>query len=1043
MRRFALLFLLFALIFRHGSVFAEGAHHDWEDQNIIGINKEPYHATLTLPSMRAKHVEWMPLDGVWKFHWAPDPQHRPQSFYMKDCDKSGWDDILVPGTWQMQGYGLPIYTNWTYPFKMEPPYVTRIPKGGYFSEKNRNPVGSYWRTFKMRKETAKRYFLSFDGVKSAMYVWINGKKVGYSQNSMSPAEFDITEYITDGSNDIAVEVYRWSDGSYLEDQDMWRFSGIFRSVGIWCRPDIMIKDYSIVSELTKDYTMGTVSASVLVKNSSLKNEEGWQVECVVKGEDRNGRRIKKTCSVPLPMIKRDSTCQAKLLVEIRKPKLWSSETPALYTVEFRLKQDRKTIETLNYHTGFRDIAIEGEVFKINGKAIKLKGVNRHEHHPRTGRTMDEMTIRKDLELMKQANINMIRTSHYPNEPVFYELCDIYGFYVMDEANQETHGIGLRNTVLGDDPGWEKAHVDRAVSLVQRDKNHPCIIMWSLGNEGGKGCNLQAMRNVICDIDTTRLIYCDTDRSVSDIYDEGYLSPEALERLSEKITDRPVFMREYAHAMGNSLGNFKEFWEVIYADSSVIGGAIWDWVDQGLARHIDNRPLRYGSSPSLLSKTKDEYWAYGGDLGDLPNDGAFCINGLVAPDRTPHPHYYEVKKVYQNIDFMIDSVASRHIGVDMVNRYMSLPLSHFKFDYEWYENGCLMDKAGFVPKDCHADIAKPLFQPGKEYCLNINASLKKDEIWAKKGFVVAREQFVFGNYEDVPVVGKSAGKLSVKKYGEKLDVTGDDFVITFDAVGALADWSVNGTSLLDKPLEPYFWKPANDNQRRNGYSRRLGAWKNAAKTRVLKQREIEELDNDVLVTYHFTLPEIKADYQLTYQVKSYGAVHVSARYNPCGSSIPLMPKFGFKMGVPVEMEHIRWYGRGEQENYPDRKTGSFIGLYTLDLEHFMTEYVVPQDNSNRSDVRWFEIKTVGGEGLRVSSAVPFNFRAWNYPEEALDAALHPHEIKRGDCINVNIDLKIHGVGGNDSWGARTLDKYTIDGNRMYEFDFRILPLGFCK
>ncbi len=610
---------------------------DWESPSIVELNKEPYHSTLTLPSKKGECLEIVSLDGLWKFKWSPKPEERPVDFYKTGYDISSWDNIVVPGNWQMQGYGMPIYTNWTYPFKKDQPRVTGEPPSYYYSFENRNPVGSYVTTFQVSPENKdKQFYIHFEGVKSAMYVWVNGEKVGYSQNSMSPAEFDITKYVKEGENSLAVEVYRWSDGSYLEDQDMWRLSGIFRSVDLWIRPQTHIMDYSLTNELSDDFSSAKINAKVWLRNTSINKAKNMTIEVVVSKVNTNGQKIEQKMTIPVKAIPPSSSDVFNLSCLLDHPMLWSAETPNLYNVDLILRDKNNEIEHFKYHLGICKQEVDGEIFLFNGKPIKMKGVNRHEHHPRTGRFLDEETIRKDLLLMKQANINMIRTSHYPNTPMFYELCDIYGFYVMDEANQESHDYGLGNKILGDNPAWTLSHVDRAVSLIQRDKNHPCVVFWSMGNEGGRGMNLKAMADTARALDTKRAVFSDTDRSLSDIYDDGYLHPDKLRENAQKVSDRPLFMREYAHAMGNSVGNFQEFWDVIYEDKSIIGGAIWDWVDQGIAKKIDGSKMSYDQNPSNLELKGDEYWAYGGDFGDNPNSGPFCINGLIGPDRISPP-----------------------------------------------------------------------------------------------------------------------------------------------------------------------------------------------------------------------------------------------------------------------------------------------------------------------------------------------------------------------------------------------------------------------
>lgn len=560
---------------------------DWENPRVVGINKEEYHSTLTLPSGKSSCEEIVSLNGRWKFYWSPDPQSRPSDFYKNNFDVSGWDNISVPGTWQLQGYGKPIYTNWTYPFKKDQPKVTGEPPKHFFSYENRNPVGSYVTTFDVSEDMKdKQLYLHFEGVKSAMYVWINGKKVGYSQNSMAPAEFDITGYVNEGQNRLAVEVYRWSDGSYLEDQDMWRFSGIYRPVELWVRPKIHIKDYSLTTDLADDFSSAGFKAKVWLRNLLDSKSGKLSLEVLLKGKNRNEERFVKRLITPVKNLPATSAGCYTLSSVVENPKLWSAEKPNLYDVEIRLYDGKKVVEEFQSHIGIWKCEIDGNVFKFNGQPVKLKGVNRHEHHPRTGRLVDRETMEKDLRLMKQANINMIRTAHYPNSPLFYELCDRYGFYVMDEANQESHDYGLGNKILGDNPEWTLAHVDRALALVQRDKNHPCVVFWSLGNEGGAGRNMQAMADTIQAIDASRIIFSDTDLSVSAFNDPSYYTPGKFKEYAREKRDKPIFMREYAHAMGNSVGNLQEYWDVIEANDHVSGAAIWDWVDQGIAKKIN-------------------------------------------------------------------------------------------------------------------------------------------------------------------------------------------------------------------------------------------------------------------------------------------------------------------------------------------------------------------------------------------------------------------------------------------------------------------------
>ena len=1015
------------------SIAVAGQVNDWENPLVVGINKENYHATLVLPSEKLNCKECISLNGVWKFKWSPDPQSRPKDFYKVDFNPIDWNSIVVPGTWQLQGFGLPIYTNMKNPYKTDQPKVTEEPPMEYYSYKHRDPVGSYLTEFNIRPEWKnKRFFLHFAGVKSAMYIWVNGKKVGYSQNSMSPAEFDITDFVRNGTNKLAVEVYRWSDGSYLEDQDMWRFSGIFRSVDLWVRPQTFIQDYFIKPVLSKDFGIAHLTIDAILANRSRLMEKGLVVEASLIGKDTSGYEVEKKMQKSVPFLKSKSELKLSLNCDVEKPLLWSAEIPNLYDVYITLKKDNEILEKFHYETGFRNIEVRGEVFKINGKNVKLKGVNRHEHHPRTGRSIDKATMEKDIQLMKQANINMVRTSHYPDDPLFYELCDKYGLYVMDEANQESHEYGIGNTILGDNPIWTKAHVDRVKALVQRDKNHPSVIFWSLGNEGGKGCNFEMMADTVKLIDPSRLIYSDSDRGVSQIYDDGYLLPDALKALGEKINDRPVFMREYAHAMGNSMGNFKEYWDVIYADSSLVGGAIWDWVDQGLAKKIDGTPIKYNGDVTSLNLKKDEFWAYGGDFGDKPNDQNFCINGLVGPDRIPHPHYYEVQKVYQNIDF--EQLDAEKGIIKVKNRYDFLQLNDFDYTYEWLLNG-IVKKKGSVQliNGDELHIPSPDFRDS-EICLNVYARLKTSKLWANVGFIVARQQFVIGTY---PYAEISEGKddLKVTKDNTYYTISGHGFTFVFNrGNGALQSWKKNNKEIFMNPLEPYFWKPANDNQIHNGYIQRLGVWKETAEKRQVRDSQCLDKDGLIIITFDMVLPTVNSSYSLLYKINSKGQIQVEADYNPQGKNIALIPKFGMRMRLCRDLDQITWYGRGDFENYPDRKTGAFLGIYSKKLKDFMTDYVFPQDNSNRCDVRWLKMENKDGVSVRITGMQPLCFRAWNYSEDDLEKAKHSYELPQRNYINLNLDLNIHGVGGCDSWGARTLEKYTINGNKPYYFSF---------
>ena len=903
--------------------------HDWENPAVLGINKLPYHATLQLPSKWKECKEIMSLDGQWFFHWSRKPEERPVDFYREDYDVSNWDKITVPGNWQTQGYGIPIYTNIEYPFQRNRPSVTSEPPKDWTAYENRNPVGSYVTFIEITKEMiSQNLILHFGGVHSAMYVWVNGKKVGYSQNSMSPAEFDITKFLSVGKNKLAVEVYRWCDGSYLEDQDMWRLSGIFREVQLWVRPLVHIADYH------QDFTQADVTADITICTTSRQKARYLKVLLKIDGKTIEGR---------LNGLVAGDTTHIQLKYQMEHPRIWSAEKPNLYPFSVELYDAKgSVVEHFDYHLGVKRVECVGEVFKINDKNVKLRGVNRHDHHPKTGRYVDDATYEQDIRLMKQANINFLRTSHYPDREYLYELCDRWGLYVMDEANQESHGYGYANEEMGHDEAWHNAHVDRAESLVKRDFNHPCVILWSLGNEGGIGPNIQAMYDKVCELDSTRLPFYDCHPRYSALHDYGYPSPEDLRREAEKETEKPLIAREYAHAMGNSMGNLQEYWDVIYADSSIAGAAVWDWVDQGLLKKDGNI----------------EFYAYGGDYGDKPNLDAFCINGLLAPDRTPHPHYYEVQHIYQPLQFTL-----KDNQLDIVNRDYFTDISEY-------------------------DITCDTIVVDKERLLNVHARLKTDKPWAKKGFVVASAQFVLSPYV-FPKAITATAKGSAKG-------------ITIDG-NTLTSWIVNNQEVLKAPLEPYFWKPENDNQHAAGFASRVAVWKQVT------------------------------DVTVKYTVIDDHSILVNMDYLPTAGDRPVIPKLGMRMRIPADMTHIEYYGRGPWENYPDRKHSAFLGHYKMPLSEYETEYIHPQDNGCRTDIRWFCI-TNGENTLRIDGLQPLCIRAWNYGEENLEGVRHPHEIQRGQFVNLNIDLNIHGVGGIDTWGRRTLPQYTIDSNKPYHYAF---------
>jgi beta-galactosidase len=1006
---------------------------DWENPAVIGINKLPYHVTLGNPSSHRNSPEITYLDGTWKFHWSPDPESRPTDFYQAGYDVSGWDDIHVPCDWQMQGFGTPIYSNSRYPFRRQPPVVTGTPDRNWTAYEARNPVGSYVTEFEVSDISSHNWILEFEAVSSAFYVWVNGQKAGYSQNSMSPAEFDVTPYLKEGLNRLAVEVYRWCDGSYIEDQDFWRLSGIFRTVKLWKRPLVHISDYRITVIPSDDYSVARIHTQVQIVNTSASQVNRVNLMFTLKDKKTDGKECSQSWfPEKLPVLQPHDSIWVTTDGNLFYPQLWSAEKPNLYECTLELAEKGQVTETFCQNVGVRKIETRGEVMYINDKPVKLRGVNRHDHHPRTGHYVDPQTTELDIKLMKQANINMLRTSHYPDSPILYELCDRYGLYVMDEACQESHGFGLRNRQMGNDPQWMKSHVDRAESLVKRDFNHPSILFWSLGNEGGSGMNMRAMRAKVDELDTTRLVFCDTDLSVSDLYDDSYLPPARLKQTAQRVSDRPFFMREYAHMMGNSGGNLTEYWDIIYADPSIAGAAIWDWVDQGIAKPIDGSPLKYKGSSLALED--GEFWAYGGDFGDMPNDGNFVINGLLAPDRTPHPHFYEVKHVYQPLKFELlkedEEEGCAYVKVSSLDYFTGID----EYDYE-------VNLKGFNP-DENGVLRVPL----DEGRLQVFAKLKESTLWADAGYVVAYEQFL----EEKPRVetfdwdNLNSGKILKRNKGVELTpeggfaITCGEYIYSIDSIGALTSIKWRNTDFLAGPLEPDFWKPANDNQIRNDYARTMEVWRNVGPERKVVSSEIRMVKRSkkkyTQLRYNYNT-SVGAKLTLCYEFGE-SEVKVSLSYDPDLVNVESLPRFGMRMRVSSQYyDSVSWSGRGPWENYPDRKNGALFGEYTLPVSDYMVDYVYPQDNSNRSDCYDFTLKSPN-RSLQVYSMEPFNLRIWNYSEEDLEAARHGYELPERDYLNINIDKEIIGVGGNDAWGAKTEPQYIPSAKEPHSLSFTI-------
>ncbi len=1006
---------------------------DWENPAVFGINKEAPHADLmlypnastALKGDRARSPWYHSLNGQWKFHWVRKPADRPLDFYKLDYNDRGWKEIPVPANWEMQGYGIPIYSNIPYPFPANPPQIPH----------DYNPVGSYRREFTVPDSWNEReVLLHFAGVQSAFYLWINGQKVGYSQGSRTPAEFNITKYIKPGKNLLAVEVYRWCDGSYLEDQDFWRLSGIFREVFLYSVGDLHIQDFWVRTDLDDAF-----KNAVLLLDVNVKNYGKQLASATVKVEllDENNKLIKSEWLTTITSVRVGGESQLAFKIPVQSPKLWSAKIPNLYTLLLTLKDDSgQVVEVIPCRTGFREVDITDGQLRVNGKPILLKGANRHEHDPDKGHVVGTASMIRDIEIMKQHNLNGVRTSHYPNRTRWYDLCSRYGLYVIDEANIESHGMGyLPDSTLGNKPKWKAAHLDRISRMLERDKNHPCVIIWSLGNEAGDGVNFEAASDWIHHRDPTRPVHYERAemRPHTDIYCPMYATIDQIVKYAESDPSRPLILCEYAHAMGNSVGNFKEYWDVIEKYSALQGGFIWDWVDQGLSK---------------LTTDGQPYWAYGGDYGDLHNDGNFCCNGLVQPDRKVNPSLLEVKKVYQYIKTEPLDLLEGKIRIR--NTYDFKNLGFVAARWELCEDGKRiqsgkLDIPALKPgeeKPIHVPFRQPALKPGADYWLKVSYHLKKSELWAKKNHTVAWDQFQipYDVPKNAPLAIGDLPPLKVDERGRTIQIEGKTFTLKISRrTGAIVSFQSNGTELLASPLIPNFWRVPIDNDEGNQMPNRLGLWKHAGQGRSAPTIEITQNPPQVVrVKVKTKLMAGNSTLQTETIVFASGDVVVRNALS-ADPAAPNIPRIGMTFRMPENYSHVRWYGRGPHENYWDRKTGAPFGEYQGSVEELIHTYVRPQENGNRSDARWASFTNKRGAGLLVSGLPTFDFSVWPYSANELEEAKHIHEPVRTGPITVNIDYKQMGVGGDNSWGARTHPEYRLKPGE-YRYGFRLTPVA---
>lgn len=1012
-----------------------------ENPSLYGINRLPPHAFYipygsiagALRAERERSPYYLSLNGTWAFRYVDHPVDRPVGFWRDGADLAGWDSIRVPANWETQGFGIPVYTNIDYPFPPNPPYIPH----------DDNPVGSYRRSFTVPDHwNGRRVILHFGSIRSAGWVWVNGREVGFAKGSKTPAEFDITGFLRPGENTLAVQVYRFSDGSYLEDQDYWRLSGLERDVFLYAVPARHIQDFWIHADLDSTLTRGILRAELTLHGNPAGGGRTGQLALLLL--DPDGRRVLRR---PLQADLRAGDTTVILGATIPSPQRWTAETPRLYTVVVALTQGADTVEVIAQRIGFRRVEIRDGQLQVNRVPVTLRGVNRHEHDPWTGRYVTLESMRRDIELMKQAHINAVRTSHYPDDPRWYDLADQYGLYLVDEANIESHGMHYHpDTTLGNKPRWLDAHLDRTRRLVERDKNHASVIIWSLGNEAGDGVNFDSTSAWVHRRDPSRPVQYERAgrRPIVDLVTPMYARIEGLQAYAREHRDRPLIMCEYAHAMGNSVGNLADYWAVIDSYPQLQGGFIWDWVDQGLAATTpDGTP----------------YWAYGGDYGPpgTISDGNFLFNGLVGPDRLPHPHYFEVKKVYQPVRTVLLSAGGagyREIRVRVVNRYAFRDLSGLRARWVLTANADTLASGDLptlrvAPLDS-TTVTIPLpavrAAPGAQVELLVQYRSRREEPFLPAGSVIAWEQFRMPALESparAPADSIPAARLA--QDSSRITVSGPRFQAVWDrASGVLTSLRWDGTELIRTGPEPNFWRAPTDNDFGNGMPRRQRVWRAAGPDRHLASLTARQDGPQVVLERVEDLPAGGARWYSTIRVDGSGEMLMRYRFVPGDTTLASLPRLGIRFTMPAGFDSVTWFGRGPQENYWDRKTGAAVGLYQSSAWDLLHPYGRPQESGSRGDVRWMAIANAQGTGILVIGVPEIEASALNILQEDLDEGQrkvnrHASDVRRRPLTEVRLDWHQMGVGGDDSWGARTHEQYTIPV-RTHEWAVRLRPFS---
>jgi len=994
------------------------APNDWENPGLLHRNRLlaratsiPYADTETaLAGERGASPFFRLLNGRWQFQYFTSPADVPPGFFEETFEASHWDRLPVPSCWQMHGYGRPQYTNVNYPYPVDPPHVP-----------SENPVGLYRRSFALPAEwDAKRVFLHFDGVDSAFHVWLNGRPVGYSQGSHMPSEFDLTPFLRAGNNLLAVQVFQWSDGSYLEDQDQWRLSGIFRDVSLVARPAVYARDVRIrtSSDGTLDLCVEMSGGTEGTLKATLFDGETALITQAVEGGETRAARI-----------------------EVAEARLWSAEEPNLYTLLLTLADaEGRTLTVERFRVGFRQVEIARGRLLINGVPVTLKGVNRHDTHPDLGHVTPREHMRQDIALMKQHNINTVRTSHYPNDPFWLDLCDEHGLYVIDEADLETHGCHVAGdtALLSKDPAWRAAYVDRAERMVQRDKNHASIILWSLGNESGYGPNHAAMTETIRALDPTRPIHYESayeaadEAAAVDLISRMYTDVPGLVAQGQKADDpHPFFLCEYAHAMGNGPGSLKEYWETIYQYPRLLGGCVWEWADHGIRQK---------------SEGGAEWFAYGGDFGDTPNDGNFCIDGLTSPDRVPHPALLELKKVIAPVWAEPKDLRAGVITVH--NRYDFSSLALLEACWSVQRDGATVQQGTLprldIPAGGAEDVSIPYILPASgDVWLNVVWTLAADASWAARGHEVAWAQFVLPVAPAaVPRVRlASLPALTALEVGQSLQIGGDDFALTFDARhGSLTDWIYQGVPLLTRGPQLNIWRAPTDNDASLAQKwRQAGLDRLGSRTTSIAWERLSPQSVRVTVSATLAADSLTPAFAVTsvYTVYGSGDVLLETQVSPL-RDLPPLPRLGLQMRLPAGFDRFAWYGLGPHESYPDRQESVKLGLFGGTVQEQFETYVRPQENGNKSAVRWAAVTDARGLGLLAVARPLLNVSVHHYTPEDLTEARHTFDLTRRAETILHLDHAQGGLG-SQSCGPGPLPEYLLQPEET-RFSVRLTPFS---